>query len=67
MFPIEYKSRTTDYLNPHLIHPALIKDLKHRNQSEVRAVWEPKNKEIKPIDIVCRKAKKYCSVYCVLE
>lgn len=55
------------YQNEHnflakLPHPAFLKEDRYKYQKEHRILWEPKNNKIikEPIDIICKKAFKYC-------
>ncbi len=41
-YEITYGNKTTDHLNPHTVHPAILKDERYINQEEVRAIWVPK-------------------------
>jgi len=59
-FDIVYGSKKTDHLNPHKIHPALMKETKYINQSEVRAIWRPKKEPKGSLFIKAPKALKYC-------
>ncbi len=59
-FDIVYGNKTTDYSNPHTIHPCLLKDEKYRNQSEVRAIWSPKKEPRGPLFAKAPKAREYC-------
>lgn len=51
----------TNYLL-YLPHPAFLKEERYNYQKEHRILWTPKdNKKIStPIDIICKKAFKYC-------
>ena len=59
-FKITYENKTTNYLNPHKIHPVLLKDVKYSKQVEVRAVWSPKKEPKSSLFINVPKAIKYC-------
>lgn len=56
--------QTENNFYPKLPHPAFLKEKKYNYQNEYRILWKPsteKNKIInQPIDIVCKKALKYC-------
>ena len=59
---VVYRDRETSHLNPHTIHPALMKGLDYSRQAEVRALWEPLRENIQPLFVSCRKAAGYCSM-----
>jgi hypothetical protein len=61
-FKCHYQSRRVPYDKDNGIHPAIIKSLKYKPQKEIRALWKPKKKTIKPIVIDCREAAKYCKL-----
>lgn len=60
VFEIQYDKKTTDYLNPHKVHPVLQKEKKYSNQAEVRAIWKPKKRPRGPLFVKVPKALKYC-------
>lgn len=51
-----------NYFLPSLPHPAFLKEERYSYQKEHRILWMPKDNFIikTPIDIVCKKAFKYC-------
>jgi hypothetical protein len=59
-FNIVYGNKTTDHLNPHKTHPALMKEAKYSNQAEVRAIWQPKKEPKGSLFIKVPKVIKYC-------
>jgi len=60
VFKIQYGQKTTDYLNPHKVHPAVLKDKKYSSQAEVRAIWNPEKIPRGPLFVNAPKALKYC-------
>lgn len=59
-FDVVYGNKTTDHLNPHKVHPALMKEAKYNNQAEVRAIWRPKKEPKSSLFVKVPKAIKYC-------
>ncbi len=59
-FEVVYGSKSTDHLNPHKTHPALMKETKYINQAEVRAIWRPRKEPKGSLFIKVPKATKYC-------
>ena len=60
---ISYGNKTTDHLNPHSTHPALLKEDKYSNQAEVRAIWSPKKEPKDSLFVNVPKAVKFCREY----
>lgn len=60
---ITYGLKKTDYLNPHQVHPALLKDPQYSYQSEVRAIWNPKKEPRGSLFVKVPKAIRYCREY----
>jgi len=61
-FQVIYRDREEKWQeNGNKLHPALIKELEYKGQYEVRAIWEPLNKNIKiePIILGSYKLGKY--------
>lgn len=65
-FKCAYTERKKSYLKQNNTHPALIKEPSYAGQTEVRTIWDPIKRPIKPKIIKCKKAIKYCKLYCSL-
>jgi hypothetical protein len=66
LLEVQYGNKTTSYLDPHKLHPAITKD--HRFEKlhphEWRAFWSPIGKApISPLIIDVPKAIPFCRVY----
>jgi hypothetical protein len=59
---ITYRDKNADYLKPHTVHPALIKDPRFEYQAEFRALWTPVDQPIEPIIIEATRAARYLEV-----
>ena len=61
--PIQYMDKTTHYLKPHRLHPALMKDTEYAYQSEWRAIWAPTRPPRKPLLMEVPRAIRHCRQY----
>lgn len=61
--PITYSDKTTNYLKPHQIHPAVMKDTHYEYQKEWRAIWVPRKEPRKPLFIDVPRAVRHCRVH----
>jgi hypothetical protein len=57
---IQYINKTTHYKQPHMIHPAAMKDLEYEYQKEWRAIWIPNKFQCQPLFINVPKAIRHC-------
>jgi len=57
----EYTLRKESHDNQTDIPPAIVKSPQFAHQKEVRAIWEPSEKEIRPLLVTCMPARQYCS------
>ncbi|MDH3375104.1 MAG: hypothetical protein OER22_08700 [Gammaproteobacteria bacterium] len=62
-FPVSYGNKTTDHLNPHEAHPALLKDDSYSDQKEIRAIWKPFKEPKGSLFINAPKAARHCREY----
>jgi len=61
--PITYMDKTIHYSRPHTLHPAVMKDIEFKYQSEWRAIWVPKKSPRQPLFINVPKATRHCRLY----
>ncbi len=61
-FPCIYEARQKPHDEPHLVHPALLKDPEYSSQYELRAIWAPASGQApKPEIVTCTKIRRYCT------
>lgn len=60
---IAYGPKKTDHLNPHGVHPALLKDSEYSYQAEMRAIWKPKKEPQAALFVKVPRAIRYCREY----
>jgi hypothetical protein len=59
--PIQYMDKTTNYLKPHRVHPAAMKDNEYAYQKEWRAIWIPAKQPCQPLFVDVPRAIRHCS------
>lgn len=57
-----YRSRTVIGEHDDQLEPALIKEQRHAEQREVRAIWEAVDHEINPFILKVKKARHFCEL-----
>ncbi|ELP1261509.1 hypothetical protein QWS64_002861 [Escherichia coli] len=61
--PVTYGDKTTSYMRPHPVHPALMKSEEYSYQKEYRGIWTPNKQINSPLYINAPRAIRACRVY----